>query len=127
MRLSGKPGEVVALAKSLPVMPGDSIDMVVFAKYIFPTEDNANVSSLLFPALAASLGLSSAIAGEMLQAFQSLSELFSTGALITSSDWQDDEPPRAYLNYILFDKNFVAYDMGFNQIDRSKWCYGQCI
>jgi RHS repeat-associated protein len=39
------------------------------------------------------------------------------GLLIMSQRTADDPAPAAYLNYILFDQNYVPYDFGFDRID----------
>ena len=33
-----------------------------------------------------------------------------------TGSWDDQTAPRAYLNYILFDQNFVQVDMGWQQV-----------
>jgi hypothetical protein len=38
------------------------------------------------------------------------------GPWIGSGDWEDETAPKAYLNYILFDENFVLVDFGFDQV-----------
>lgn len=51
-------------------------------------------------------------------AYQSIADLFSGGALIGTAayPYDDPAPPKAFLNYILFDDNYVPYDFGYDQI-----------
>ncbi len=116
VRLSGAEGEVVGLAKSLPVLPGDTIEMEVYGKYTQPTPQPIDITSLLAWSLTGAFGLTASAVGEMAKAYTAFNELFAAGALITADDWEDDEAPKAYLNYILFDQDHKAYDMGFDQI-----------
>jgi RHS repeat-associated protein len=117
-RLSASPTEMVGLSKSLSVMPGDTIDMKVYAKYFTPTNTNSTVStSTLVAAIASGFGLSPTSTGEALKAYTSLNQMFTAGGMmIGPGEWEDDNAPKAYLNFILFDKDFIPYDMGWDQI-----------
>ncbi len=116
VRLSGAEGETVGLAKMLSVMPGDTIEMEVFGKYTEPTPQPIDITSLLAWSLTGAFGLTASAVGEMAKAYTAFNELFAAGALITAGDWEDDHAPKAYLNYILFDQDHKAYDMGFDQV-----------
>jgi RHS repeat-associated protein len=111
--------EIVGLAKSLSVMPGDTIHLKVFAKYLGPTSSNSGITATsLVASIASAFGLSPASTGEAFKAYSNLSQMFTVnGAMIGPGEWEEDNSPKAYLNYILFDKDFVPYDMGWDQID----------
>src|SRR5690606_28066290 len=44
--------------------------------------------------------------------------MFGSGAFIGSGDW-DENAPKAYLNFILFDEDFNLIDFGFDQLSQS--------
>jgi RHS repeat-associated protein len=117
LMLDGQPNRIIGLAKSMQVLPGDTVNMQVYGKYLAATATNNNLATGLFPAITGAFGLTASATGELLNAYNALEGLFGAGPLIGPGDWEDDNAPKAYLNYILFDKNFVAYDMGFNQIN----------
>lgn len=119
-RLSGaNTSEIVGLSKSLSVMPGDVVDLTVYAKYYTSTNSNSNITAnTLAAAITASFGLSPLSTGEALQAYNNLNQMFTAGGMmIGQGEWEDDNAPKAYLNYILFDKDYIPYDMGWDQID----------
>jgi len=108
--------EVVGPAKSLAVFPGDTVKMEVYAKY---TEPSSNTYE----------GAITGMAGEIAGAFgnpvvteggQYLSEVVDValagGAAFSSGD---NNVPRAYLQYLLFDKDYVLHQSGFVQISSS--------
>ncbi len=45
--------------------------------------------------------------------------MFSSGAWITTSAYEDQEAPKAFLNYLLFDDNFNLLDAGFDQVGQA--------
>ncbi|MCG8308309.1 MAG: RHS repeat-associated core domain-containing protein, partial [Cytophagales bacterium] len=116
LMLDGQPGRIIGLARSMEVLPGDTVLMEVFGKYLSATSTDNNLASGMAAALTGAFGLAGAT-GELLTAYNSLNGLFASGLLVGPGDWEDDNAPKAYLNYILFDRNFVAYDMGIDQID----------
>ena len=93
--------------------------MAVYGKYTSPTQQPADITALLAWSLTGAFGLTSSAVGELAEAYTAFNELFAAGALITADDWEDDEAPKAYLNYILFDEDHKAYDFGFDQIDKA--------
>jgi len=109
-------GEVVGPSRSLEVFAGDTVKMEVFAKY---TEPSANTYNGVVPGLA----------GEIAGAFgnpvvteggQLLSEVVDAaltgGAAFVSGN---SSVPRAYLQYLLYDKNYVLQQYGYAQISSS--------
>ncbi|PSR52014.1 hypothetical protein AHMF7605_29125 [Adhaeribacter arboris] len=116
-RLSGaNEKEVIGLAKSLQVMPGDTINMEVYAKYFTPTSKSTNVQRFIVAAISSAFGLSASTIGEAGMAYQSLTALHGAGLLLHSDEETDKAAPKAYLNYILFDQDFIPYDLGFDQV-----------
>jgi RHS repeat-associated protein len=100
------------------VAPGDIINLEVFAKYVDP---NAND---LTPDLANLLSqISSGSASSVIDGAGYLDNLASTfpflGLLNTGGEVSD--APKAYLNWLVFDKNFVFKTGGFVRIsDKAK-------
>ncbi len=41
---------------------------------------------------------------------------YAAGSLIGSGDVEDQSAPKAFLNYVLFDNNYVMVDFGFDQV-----------
>jgi RHS repeat-associated protein len=114
--LNGTKGKQIGLAKNLKVVPGDIIDMELFAKYFVPLSSGEGVGAMIASAVTGAFGLSSESVGLEQSAFQSLNEIFNSGWFIGPEEWEDTNAPKAYLNYILFDEDFIPYDMGWDQI-----------
>ncbi len=57
--------------------------------------------------------------GEGALLYQTLSALNGAGALINSGPEVNTNAPKAYINYILFNEKYVAYDFGFTQVSQS--------
>lgn len=108
--------EVVGPAKSIKVHPGDVVNMEVWGKYLTTTGSGTNVGSVIASALQGAFGLSAGGGTEV--AYQSIGNLFGAGSLIGTGGYpyQDPNVPKAFLNYILFDDNYVPYDFGYDQI-----------
>jgi RHS repeat-associated protein len=104
--------QVVGPAKGLKVYPGDVVDMEVWAKY-----DNTcgvtgiTVGEFLFTALTASFGITGA--GETQQIHTALNEVVGSNMLFNQISC---DVPRAFINYIFFDKNYDNYYFGARQI-----------
>lgn len=111
--------EIVGLAKSLAVMPGDTVNIKVYGKYYTPTNTSSNAATAMLTSITQAFGVSGASTGEALKVYNRLNSMFGSGFFLTSTDWEDEDAPKAFLNYILFDKDFVPYDMGWDQIDES--------
>lgn len=108
--------EVIGPAKSLRVYPGDAIHMEVYGRYLNSTGGGTDVGAVIAGALQNAFGLSAGGATDV--AYQSIGDLFGGGALIGTAayPYDDPAPPKAFLNYILFDDNYVPYDFGYDQI-----------
>ncbi len=111
-RLNGSSNEKFGLAKSLSVMPGDVIRLEVYAKYIDTNSGNwnATLTTLMSQLAAASAGV--VIDGIE---YANSSASFPTGfGTLTTKD--DNGAPRAYLNWLIFDRNYQFVTGGFKQI-----------
>lgn len=104
IRLSGSDNEKRGLARSFSVSTGDVVKLEVFAKYV--DNNRTNVSSAL-NSLVNAIALGNAAPGTVIDggayASNSTTALPHAGLLTTSSA----TGPKAYLNYLFFDRNFV--------------------
>jgi RHS repeat-associated protein len=114
-RLSGTADERVGLAIVLPVMPGDTVALEVWAKYVQPDAPGSVLPVQLLPAVAMAFGLPATGGGDGAQVYRSLSELIAGGGLAAGRGG-DRQSPRAYLNYLLMDSESNIYAMGFRQV-----------
>lgn len=108
--------EIIGPAKSLRVYTGDVVKMEVYAKYLAPTSTSSGVAAVIASAINAAFG--NVAGGGTDAAFQSINSLFTAGPLIGTAAFpaESTTAPKAYLNYILFDDNFVPYDFGYDQV-----------
>jgi RHS repeat-associated protein len=111
-RLSGTAGERTGLAKSLSVMPGDTIRMEVFAKYLDPDRDNLEDGLKNFVDMIASVN---PIGGSIIDGGAAGSTggfVFPYSGLLDKSG-SNGGAPKAYLNYLVYDRDFKFLDGGF--------------
>lgn len=102
-RLRGSTNEQYGLAKSLSVMPGDTIRIEVFAKYVDP--NNANWEQVLSD-LMTSIANGTAPAGTVVDGGLAGSignATFPYEGLLSKTS--GGTPPKAFLNYIMFDRD----------------------
>ncbi len=113
-RLSGSANEKIGLARSLSVMPGDTITVEVYAKYVDPNAANDNALISILTAIANNVGVPSGtlIDGSGYSSAGSATYPF-TGYFTPGNS---GTAPKAYLNYLVFDRNFAMKDHGFRQI-----------
>jgi hypothetical protein len=108
----GNTNAIYGLAKSISVMPGDVIRTEVFAKYI--DTNNGNWTAALTD-LMTSIANGTAPAGTVIDggAPGSLGNgtFPHTGVLTRNND--NGTGPKAYLNYIVFDRNITVASGGF--------------
>jgi len=99
------------------VQVGDKVKMEVYGKYITPTANNSGVVADMAGAFISAFGTpaGATLEGSFLESVNEI--LFPAGPFIEPGAWEDDNAPKAYLNYILFDQNYVPYKFGFDQID----------
>ena len=98
-RLNGSTNEKFGLAKSLSVMPGDTLRLEVYGKYLDPNTANwtAGLTSLVNQIATGTGGTVVDGAGYL----SSTSSFPFAGLLSTSGS------PKAYLNWLVFDRNYV--------------------
>lgn len=113
--LNGGYNSQVGLAKTFKVYPGDKVKIEAYGKY----EENSNTSSAqpLATALLAAWGLSAPAAGEVGTASAAL-DLWGT---VVDGGGQSADPTiaKAFVNIIVFDKNYNFVDAAWEQIESS--------
>ena len=115
-RLTGGGTDVVGLMKSLYVSKGDKISAEVYGKYMDAqfTDEGINGAALI-NALVSMLG-GGTLSGEGTVVENSLNTDFLSAAM---ADDGQESSPKAYLNYILLDKNFNYLNSGFDRLGES--------
>jgi RHS repeat-associated protein len=123
-RLNGSDDERYGLAKSLAVMPGDVIDMKVYAKYL---DTNSNNWETVINALINSIADGTAEAGTFIDGGATGSLGGGSYSFIPiSHSTESGEAPKAYLNYILFNKDMTSViSHNFARITTNSREYGQ--
>ncbi|UXE67872.1 MAG: hypothetical protein KA713_04510 [Chryseotalea sp. WA131a] len=114
-RLNGSANEQYGLAKSLSVMPGDVINAEVYAKYVDPAVNNSTTAGQNLLNLLAQIAASTAGVVIDGSSYGNSTSSFPTtyGGLQGKTD---NGAPRAYLNWLIFDRNYVFQTGGFKQI-----------
>lgn len=103
MRLNGSGNEIYGLAKSLEVMPGDVVSAEVWAKYIDPS--NTGSAGSAFAQLIQDLSTNAS--NVVVDAISPGSETIPTFiGLLGGNGSQNAGAPLAYINMMVFDKNF---------------------
>ncbi len=112
-RLNGSSNEKFGLAKSLSVMPGDVIQLEVYAKYLDPSR--TDWTGTIFETLVAQIAAHAT--GVVIDGitYNSSSASFPTGFAGQVSK-TDSGAPKAYLNWLIFDRNYQFVTGGFKQI-----------
>ncbi len=124
-RLNGSTNEKFGLAKSLSVMPGDKINIEVYAKYVDPNSTNwTGVLPTLMSQIAggtAGLVIDGAGYGTSTSAFP-----FPSQALANTSS-SSESGPKAYLNWLVFDKDYQLLTGGFDRLSINAREFGQDV
>lgn len=112
----GATKEKYGLAKSLSVMPGDTVKMEVFAKYIGVTDsavvtDVNNVLTMITNGPRAAGGFIDGGAAGSLG-----TSTFPFLGLLSHSDNPNESSPKAYLNWLVFDRNFNLKNAGYQPV-----------
>ena len=112
-RLNGSANEKYGLARSLSVMPGDRINMEVYAKYLDTNSANWNAA---LTTLMTQIAAGTAPAGTVVDGsgYTTSTSSFPFGGLVNTTG--STGGPKAYLNYIIFDRNFVYKTGGFKRL-----------
>jgi len=112
----GAVNKTVGLARSFAVVPGDSITVEVYARYANLSNTDSNVGTFIFGALTGAFGLTSTTPGDGGVVYQTLGSLNQAGQLLQDGPAVNENQPKAFLNYLMFDSEFVLYDFGFAQV-----------
>ncbi len=110
-RLNVADSKVMGPAMSLHVMPGDEINMSVYAKYT-QAASSADPVGGMAAIIAASAGVGAVT--EAAQVTAGLNDILGAGQAAVFST--DDAIPKAYINYLFFDKNKQYQSGGFQQV-----------
>jgi RHS repeat-associated protein len=117
-RLSGATNEKFGLAKSLSVMPGDVINVEVFAKYLDPVASNWETAlASLMNAIAQGTAPPGTFVDGGLAGSTGSSIALHTALLDRSGE--TGTAPKAYLNWLLFDGNYNFLDGGYLRVNES--------
>jgi RHS repeat-associated protein len=108
-RLNGSANEKYGLAKSISVMPGDVINMEVYAKYV--DTNSSNWTTALTNLMTAISNNTGGIVIDGTSYSSSTSSFAYPGYVNTSGS--SGAGPKAYLNWIVFDKDFNMKNAGF--------------
>ncbi|MEO9803165.1 MAG: DUF6443 domain-containing protein [Reichenbachiella sp.] len=110
---------LVGPAIALSVVPGDTIDMEVWAYYEGGSGYSNTVTVNTFiNALATAFGGSSGAGGESGSIFDGINDALVGGAGGVGGN-SDTNVPGAYLSYILFDQNYKEIQSGYHEISSS--------
>ncbi|MEO9966197.1 MAG: DUF6443 domain-containing protein [Reichenbachiella sp.] len=110
---------LIGPAIALRVVPGDEVDMEVYAYYEGGSGYNNTVTVNSFvAALASSFGGASGAGGEAGSIFSGIDEAVTAGAGGVGGSGNDNVPA-AYLSYILFDQNYEEVQSGYHEISSS--------
>jgi RHS repeat-associated protein len=115
-RLNGTASERTGLAKSLSVMPGDVIKAAVYAKYL--DTNSANWSAAVSNLITSIANGTAATAGTYIDggATGSTGGTVNPFAGILDKGNETGAGPKAYLNYLVFDRDYNVLDGGFVRI-----------
>ncbi len=106
-RLSGSATEKIGLARSLSVMPGDKLQLEVFAKY-FDASNPTNISA--FASWINTIALGTATGGTIIDGAGYATNTATNvpfGGLLNKTS-ETGTAPKAYLNWLVFDRNYTV-------------------
>jgi hypothetical protein len=120
MRLSGGYGENIGLAKSISVMPGDTVRMEVFGKYIDISEAKRNPAIMaVLMAVTAANPMAMGVDGALATAASQTAAVKASLAGLMGVKEESNEAPPAYLNYLFFDSDMNYKYGGFVQMSNA--------
>lgn len=124
-RLNGTTNERYGLAKSLSVMPGDTVNIEVFAKYV---DTNSSNWTTALNTLLTQIASGTAPAGTVVDGvnYTTSTSSFQFGGLLNTSG-STGNGPKAYLNWLIFDREFNYVDGGFVRLSDAPREYGQDV
>jgi len=114
-RLSGSANEKTGIARSISVMPGDVINLEVYAKYVDASNSNNTIG---LTQLLAQIAAGTASAGTIIDGANYATSGYTlfpyTG--LAGEGSSTGTGPKAYLNYLVFDRNFMFVTGGYVQV-----------
>lgn len=124
-RLNGTTNERYGLAKSLSVMPGDTVNIEVFAKYV---DTNSSNWTTALNTLLTQIASGTAPAGTVVDGvnYTTSTSSFQFGGLLNTSG-STGNGPKAYLNWLIFDREFNYVYGGFVRLSDAPREYGQDV
>jgi RHS repeat-associated protein len=125
VRLNGSANEKFGLARSLAVMPGDTVKAEVYVKYI---DTNSTNWTGALNTLLTQIASGTAAAGTVIDGANyatSTSSFNYAGLLNTSAS--TGTGPKAYLNWLVFDQNFALVNGGYVRMTDAAKEYGQDV
>jgi RHS repeat-associated protein len=103
----------VGVAKNFRVYPGDKISIEAYAKF-FTQSGSGNLVGFA-SALTSAFGLTAAATGEAARAYAALNDY---GSFVAGGGGRGSNTfPKAFVNILLFDKDFNFIDIAYEQID----------
>lgn len=123
VRLSGSANERFGLARSFAVVPGDTVKAEVYVKYI---DSNSSNWTTALNTLLTQIAGGTAPAGTVVDggSYGSSTTSFPYAGLLNTSG-SSGTGPKAYLNWLVFDNNFVLVNGGFVRMSDVAREYGQ--
>lgn len=103
----------IGVAKSYKVYAGDKVKIEAWAKYQNPTSTSSNLSGFA-TALLAAFGLPAPAGGETGTASAALN---NWGGLVVGGNGGGSSGPKAFVNIIVFDKNYKLLDAAWEAVD----------
>jgi RHS repeat-associated protein len=115
--LDGSQARTIGPHSMLKVYPGDTVKMEVFAKFEKKSNHNATSLAMVLASLVTPLQAATIVVDG--GAGVAASKLIDGIMPFLSAKENNSTVPGAYINYILFDKNFNVVDLGFDRIHES--------
>jgi RHS repeat-associated protein len=113
--LNGGNNSQIGVTKSFAVMPGDEVNVDVYARYLDNTSPGGNIANFS-TALLAAFGAATPAIGEVRTASAALenygNQIEASGSPGSEEDW-----PQGWLNVLVFDKNFILVDAAIQQVN----------
>jgi RHS repeat-associated protein len=114
-KLTGGHNSQVGVAKSYKVYPGDKVKIEAWAKYQNPSGTGSNLANFA-GALLSAFGLAPPAGGETGTPSAALN---TWGSLVAGGNGGNSTGPKAFVNIIVFDKNYKLLDFAWDAIDPS--------
>ncbi len=107
--------QIMGPAKSISVAPGDVINVEVWAKYATASY-NGNGDKVLANTMLAAIATAFTPVGVTAEVAQQILDQFTVAGAGALSPAANTDAPAAYLNYLLFDTNYLLIQSGFEGI-----------